>query len=116
MAFYLAGEQPTTSREAMRAVKAAKKQKDGVKLPAGRLDSDDSGLIPVGNADEPTLIRVLGRDDGDRQSPVRKDDYVGLVEKWGARARLRCTDDEIYFRLTGTHQKASRGNLPMRRS
>lgn len=54
------------------------------------------------------LFTIIDDDDaalgGD---PVLKSDLVGLAYKWGSRFRIRCTDEEVFFRLTGSHERVS---------
>jgi hypothetical protein len=75
---------------------------------------DDIGVGPSGMDDKEEVIverdywRPLGEYDnteGDRL--VKTADLKGMMGKWGSRLRLRCTDDEIYYRLTGSYQKVS---------
>ena len=53
------------------------------------------------------LFTLLDEDDsllnGPGEEAVFKEDLSGLLQKWGSRLRIRCTDDEVYFRLAGTH-------------
>ena len=39
--------------------------------------------------------------------PTLKTDLVGMLQKWGSRLRIRCRDEEIYYRLTGMHERVS---------
>lgn len=57
--------------------------------------------------EEEQLMRVLVDDDDDEEDPVLISDLPKLEAKYGSRVRLRCSDEEIYYRLTGTHQKVS---------
>ncbi|WVQ97216.1 hypothetical protein IAU59_004326 [Kwoniella sp. CBS 9459] len=117
LAFLLAGQEFRTDREAIQDKKDAQKQKaqkskqaaikNKKKKKADDSDNEDGDLVKVepGGAG---LLRVLDVDDsqeGDPGQPVLKTDFRKLSEKWGARLRIRCTDDEIYYRLTGSHQK-----------
>lgn len=60
-----------------------------------------------GAADVAPLIRVLVENDGEGEMPIPKSDLKALRERWGSRVRIRCTDQEIYYRLTGSHQQVS---------
>ena len=88
VAYHLAGEDFRTSRQAVddRREKATKERQD-----------KKSGASE--RKVERELIRVLAGNTAD----LRR-----LVETWGSRLRIRCTDEEIYFRLTGSHQQVSR--------
>lgn len=77
--------------------------------------------LPVGDVGAPTeergpspppdpaddgreLFRVLGEDDGG-SPPVARTDLGGLQLRYPQRVRIRCTEDEIYYRLTGSRSK-----------
>jgi hypothetical protein len=90
-------------------MKDAKAREDALQM------EDENGAGPSGAAafvvddaeedqggDENELIRALGEYDG---GGVMTADLIAMTAKWGSRLRLRCTDDEIYFRLTGSYQK-----------
>lgn len=59
--------------------------------------------------DSHDLIRILCEDDGAQKKgeEVSIKDYEALSAKWGDKLRIRCTEDEIYFRLTGQHERVS---------
>lgn len=59
--------------------------------------------------DSHDLIRILCEDNGAQRKgeEVSIKDYEALSAKWGDRLRIRCTEDEIYFRLTGQHERVS---------
>jgi hypothetical protein len=57
---------------------------------------------------EKGLIRDLVADDG---QGIPKADLNGLAQRWGSRLRLRCDDDEIYSRITGSHRKVAGNSL-----
>lgn len=78
MVFHLAGEQPEVERKKSRSEGSKKKERI--------LGSEGEVLLTFVDADG---------------------DLSGLLEKWGNRLRIRCTEDEIYYRLTGSHQKVS---------
>ncbi|OWZ70764.1 hypothetical protein AYX14_03820 [Cryptococcus neoformans] len=59
--------------------------------------------------DSHDLIRILCEDNGAQRKgeEVSIKDYEALSAKWGDRLRIRCTEDEIYFRLAGQHERLS---------
>lgn len=59
--------------------------------------------------DSHDLIGILCEDNGAQRKgeEVSIKDYEALSAKWGDRLRIRCTEDEIYFRLTGQHERVS---------
>ncbi|KAL7425064.1 hypothetical protein Q5752_000752 [Cryptotrichosporon argae] len=78
-------------------------------------DGDDGGSVgpaplpalPAHALTPDELVRVVRADDGEL-APVRKDDLAGLVGRWGSRVRVRVTEEEMYYRLTGSHQRVAR--------
>jgi hypothetical protein len=52
------------------------------------------------------LFRTIEGDDGGNP-PVNTGDLTGLLERYPSRIRLRGTDDEIYYRLTGSRKRVS---------
>jgi hypothetical protein len=110
VAFHLAGEEHKTSKG---AVKEKKLEQEQARLE--RRQAQEHGplsarteLEQVRGEDDAVLFTTLEGDDGELGGkPVERTDLAGLAEKWGNRLRIRCTDDEIYFRLTGSHQKVS---------
>lgn len=58
------------------------------------------------------LFKVLGHDDGG-SPPINTSDLAGLLERYPGRIRIRCTEDEIFFRLTGSRTKVSTRPLYM---
>jgi hypothetical protein len=111
LAAYLAGEEFVSSKGAIQAAKEAKlkggtlkeankairRQQKKAKTDA-RKAGGSSGQ-EAGPSAESQLIRLVGPDDGD---PA---DLRGLWARWGSRLRIRCTGEEIYRRLTGSHVK-----------
>ncbi|KAI9634557.1 uncharacterized protein MKK02DRAFT_9015, partial [Dioszegia hungarica] len=72
------------------------------------------GLDQIKGEDGTVLFTFLDEDDAELGGdPVDKTDLAGLAAKWGSRLRIRCTDDEVYFRLTGSHQKIPKLTLPV---
>lgn len=113
MAFHLAGEQHKTSKEAV-AVKRADQERNRLGKRAAAQGEDakgkgkggQKGLDQIKGEDGTVLFTFLDEDDAELGGdPVDKTDLAGLAAKWGSRLRIRCTDDEVYFRLTGSHQK-----------
>ncbi len=93
MAYHLAGEEYQTGKQAIEAkrevAKKVQAEKKAVIVKGKRLESAD-------------LYQVL--------KPGHREDLMELWEIWGARLRLRATDDEIYFRLTGSHTKVNQSS------
>lgn len=121
MAFHLAGETYRTQKEANQdkrefQQKRRKEKKVAYRRigrdeneagPSNTSLSDDEPLVKY-EADTNGLYSLLGEDDGDGEGArIVRTNLRGLAEKWGSRLRIRCTDDEIYFRLTGSHQKVT---------
>ncbi|OCF33220.1 hypothetical protein I316_04961 [Kwoniella heveanensis BCC8398] len=117
LAFLLAGQEFRTDREAIQDKREAQKKK-AQKTKQATLKKKKADESDVGEGNEikvepggAGLLRVLKVDDsqeGDSSIPVLRTDYRRLSEKWGARLRIRCADDEIYYRLTGSHQKINK--------
>ncbi|BEJ18080.1 hypothetical protein CspHIS471_0703570 [Cutaneotrichosporon sp. HIS471] len=53
------------------------------------------------------LLTFLGEDDAD-DPPVKTADLRALMERYPDRVRMRCVDDEVYYRLTGSRQRIPR--------
>ncbi|KAL1410906.1 hypothetical protein Q8F55_001849 [Vanrija albida] len=77
-------------------------------LPTGDVGAptEERGPSPAAEpADgERELFTVLGDDDAGTP-PVAKTDLGALLQRYPQRVRIRCTDDEIYYRLTGSRRK-----------
>nr|ODO02333.1 hypothetical protein L204_01066 [Cryptococcus depauperatus CBS 7855] len=76
--------------------------------PFERGSDDQTVWNQAGNTDS---IEILGKSDGGTNSKkpaILTDNYKDLNKKWRERLRIRCTADEIYFRLTGSHVRHSR--------
>lgn len=103
-----AGERFMTSREVVvhkkeqRVEKAAEAKAAKAKARQKVIDIDGVQYVdkPAPDPDGESLIRPLRLNDGEGASDLRS-----LEEKWGSRLRLQCSDDEIFHRLTGTHQR-----------
>lgn len=90
------GREYQTDRETMAANKEAKRLKAAQRYKPK----------PPPLEDQQQLLRFLDDDDGgDGEDRVQVSDFARLVEKWGSRLRIRATDQEIYFRLTGSHDR-----------
>ncbi|WVR05664.1 hypothetical protein IAU60_002686 [Kwoniella sp. DSM 27419] len=122
LAFMLSGDVYRTDkqavqdkRESLQKKAIAKKSKavskgKGKKTDAAAGDGQDDDEIK----EEPGtagLLRVLEMDDsedGVGTNIVPKTSLDALWKKWGARLRIRCTEHEVYYRLTGSHQKINK--------
>nr|XP_019050604.1 hypothetical protein I302_01041 [Kwoniella bestiolae CBS 10118]OCF29534.1 hypothetical protein I302_01041 [Kwoniella bestiolae CBS 10118] len=113
IAFRLAGQEFRSDRQAVQdrkeaARKKAKKAKEAnLKRNKDKVqeDSDDEVKVDPSGAGILRVLHVDDSEEGNSAPPVAKTDFRKLSEKWGARLRIRCTDDEIYYRLTGSHAK-----------
>lgn len=76
---------------------------------------DANGVIPEGvpltDELQNDLFRVLEADDGG-DPPIKTSDLAALLQRYPARVRLRCTEDEIYYRLTGSRKRVSSSFRP----
>ena len=96
LAFHNEGKEYKTDKETIAANREAKRQKTAVHRVQVKAEMDES------------LMRFLGDDDGgEGEDGVETRNYVALRKKWGSRLRIRATDQEIYYRLTGSHSKVS---------
>lgn len=103
LAYHLFGEEYTSSKDAIKAKREKfKEQKEKGKGKAAT--AAKKGKKGQGSGELDGLIRDIGDEDGMGTS---KWDLAGLENRWGSRLRLRCTDDEVYFRLTGSHTRVS---------
>nr|XP_018264916.1 uncharacterized protein I303_03097 [Kwoniella dejecticola CBS 10117]OBR87074.1 hypothetical protein I303_03097 [Kwoniella dejecticola CBS 10117] len=116
IAFMLAGKEFRSDKQAIQDKKEAQKKKAKkakeatLKRNKGKADDDSDGEVKV-DPSGAGILRVLHLDDsqdGDAVDPVPKSDLRRLWDRWGARLRIRCTEDEIYYRLTGSHAKISK--------
>jgi len=107
LAFHNEGKDFKTDKEAIAANKEAKRQK--AKELKGLTGGKAKKAAKVEEAEGPdgeALLTFIGVDDGGQgDQKISKDDLAGLVSKWGSRLRIRATDEEIYYRLTGSRQK-----------
>ena len=104
LAFHLAGMEFKSNAEAVEARREVLKHNALTERSAAlRKERDERKKLPQVSPEE-GLMWDLGLDDG---AGIAKDDLNGLAQRWGSRLRLRCTDDEIYYRLTGSHSKVS---------
>jgi hypothetical protein len=94
LAFKLAGQDYRTNKETVlenREIRRQQALKNTAVL-------DENGAGPsTPRADPEALFNFISGKEG----------FENLVEKWGSRLRIRAVDDEIYHRLTGSHQKVS---------
>jgi hypothetical protein len=96
LAFHNEGREYKTDKETIAANREAKRQKASLPRTQVKVEMDDS------------LMRFLDVDDGGKDGDrVDKRNYIALRRKWGSRLRIRATDQEIYYRLTGSHSKVS---------
>ena len=110
LAYHLFGEESKTSKEVADAKRAEfnqYRQPGGKTFRAKGKKEEKEGRKSA----EEQLIRDIGLDDG---GGIARSDLDGLAVRWGSRLRIRCTDDEIYYRLTGSrvkvgHSQWSRG-------
>nr|XP_019011884.1 uncharacterized protein I206_02720 [Kwoniella pini CBS 10737]OCF50665.1 hypothetical protein I206_02720 [Kwoniella pini CBS 10737] len=116
IAFMLAGQEFRSDKQAIQDKKEAQKKKAKkakeatLKRNRDRADDNSDGEAKVDPSGAGTL-RVLHVDDAQEDSPsdtIPKDHLRRLWDRWGARLRIRCTEDEIYYRLTGSHAKISK--------
>ncbi|WWC87968.1 uncharacterized protein L201_002870 [Kwoniella dendrophila CBS 6074] len=122
IAFMLAGQEFRSDKQAIQDKKEAQRKKakkakeatlkrNKIKDKQNTDDEDgNNNQVKVDPSGE-GILRVLHIDDsqeGDSSQPVPKKDLRRLWEKWGARLRIRCTEDEIYYRLTGSHAKINK--------
>lgn len=108
MAYHLSGEEYKSNRQVIEEKRV--KQQANLRLAqssALRRQHDKQNRQPKPDPED-GLIRDLVTDDG---QGIPKEDLNGLAQRWGSRLRLRCTDEEIYTRLTGSHQKVRAPSL-----
>ena len=125
MVFHLAGERYRTSKEAVQdkrekadETRERKRQRrpmvdENGAGPSNTTSLDDVKMRTMPEETTSGLMRVIGADDGDdKGQSLQRTDLLALEEKWGSRLRIRCTDEEIYFRLVGSHQKVGSHTRP----
>lgn len=104
LAFHLAGMEFKSNAEAVQARRDVQKQNAATERSSAlRKERDEKKKLPQTSIEE-GLIWDLEVDDG---AGIAKEDLNGLAHRWGSRLRLRCTEQEIYYRLTGSHTKVS---------
>lgn len=103
LAYHLFGEEYTSSKDAINA-KREKIKEQKAKGRAKAATTAKKGKKGQISDDLVGLIRDISEDD---EMGTSKWDLAGLENRWGSRLRLRCTDDEVYFRLTGSHARVS---------
>ena len=106
-AFAAQGDEYRTSKEAISDKREksllSKAQKKAEKA---KLDGAAKKEHALGEGAQ-EVYRVVKDVDRVGEPEVAKTNLSGLGGKWGSRLRIRCVDDEIYHRLTGSYQKAS---------
>ncbi|WWD18115.1 hypothetical protein CI109_102564 [Kwoniella shandongensis] len=115
LAYMLAGKEFKTGKQLLddRRQAAKKKKPKTTKVEVGEEDDGDLEGVKAENG-HGGYLRVLAQDDGmeegegEELGTVPTTDFRGLSAKWGARLRIRCKEDEIYYRLTGSHQKINK--------
>lgn len=113
LAYHLFGQEFVSSKDMIQEKRKEVKQKVAKYNEVRNKKSFKKGGKKEVEADSEGLIRDIGADDGEGTA---RSDLRGLAAVWGSRLRLRCTDDEIYFRLVGTHTKVRTvTHLPTRR-
>jgi len=116
LAFHKEGKEYRTDKETIAANKEAKRlkakeQKKTASAKARKAAQEEMTDEQEGDA----LMRFVGANDGgEGAQKVPRDDLAGLLAKWGSRLRIRATDEEIYYRLTGSHQKVCRDSAKAR--
>lgn len=101
LAYHLFGQESKTSKE-VAAEKRAESERHkslGVKISKANAKKKEKQSY---KETEEELIRDIKADDG---GGISRSDLDGLSVRWGSRLRIRCTDDEIYYRLTGSRIK-----------
>jgi hypothetical protein len=104
LAFHLAGMEYKSNAEAVEARREGQHEHARIEKSAAlRRERDRKKKLPQADPED-GLIWNLDVDDG---AGIVKEDLNGLAQRWGSRLRLRCTEEEIYYRLTGSHSKVS---------
>jgi hypothetical protein len=102
LAFHLAGMEFQSNSQAIEARREIQQHNARTeKSSALRKERDEKKKRPQASIED-GLIWDLDVDDG---AGIAKEDLNGLAQRWGSRLRLRCTDQEVYYRLTGHHTK-----------
>ena len=102
LAFHLAGMEYKSNAEAVQARRDVQKHNARTERSAALRKERDERKKQSQVSPEDGLIWDLEVDDG---GGIAKEDLNGLAQQWGSRLRLRCTDQETYYRLTGSHTK-----------
>lgn len=98
-------EEQAEKRVAAAKDKGKAKKRVAASAPAGKTKGAKAKAAKTETSNVAELVRVLQSDDGDAGQPISVMDLGGLVDRWGSRLRIRCTEAEIYYRLTGSHQE-----------
>lgn len=104
MAYHLSGEEFKSNSQVIEERRVISKQNEKISKSAALRKKRDEESKKAKPSLGDGLIRDLETDDGEG---IPREDLNGLAQRWGSRLRLRCTDEEIYYRLTGSHQKVS---------
>jgi hypothetical protein len=102
LAFHLAGMEYKSNAEAVQARREVLKLNARTERSSALRKERDERKKLSQVSPEDGLIWDLEVDDG---GGISKEDLNGLAQQWGSRLRLRCTDQETYYRLTGSHTK-----------
>ena len=115
LAFRLAGQDFKSDKETMVDNREARRQTARKRKKVGNVDENGAGPSGAGLTDDGvasetpqivTLWKYIEADDGGLgEDRVPRSDFKRLLAKWGSRLRIRATDDEIYYRLVGSHHK-----------
>ncbi|WVQ85486.1 hypothetical protein IAT38_007651 [Cryptococcus sp. DSM 104549] len=130
VAFKMAGEEFKSEKQAVQDKRVVTKQKEldrqQARRKAPKTESEDEEAEQPEEQEQstqpkrarkkqkgpqgPPLVRVVVENDGwsGEGGKAAKRDYDALSERWGARLRVRCTEDEVYYRLTGSYYKNHR--------
>ena len=101
LAYHIAGKDFQSSRDVIEANR--EKYRTAPKKKRRRLEGEDGDEASADLAQD-ELWRIIEGDDGE-EVPMPITELAGLTQRWGSRLRLRATDDEIYFRLVGSHSR-----------
>jgi len=102
LAFHLAGLEYKSNAEAVQARREVLKLNARTERSSALRKERDERKKLSQVSPEDGLIWDLEADDG---GGIAKEDLNGLAQQWGSRLRMRCTDQETYYRLTGSHTK-----------
>lgn len=118
LASYVAGEEYKTSQQVIEEKRSQKyqrkqrvgkgKSKDDTPLEVEDDDPVVDGGTQYVEGEDTDLYRYLRESEGEtHEKKAELRDLAGLTAKWGSRLRVRCSDDEIWLRLTGSAHRVS---------